>query len=647
MKRLLRQTSARSALLGVAVLAGCSGEAKPGSQTAEDDPLGTFELALGVSGYTIDTVTVTLTSQALVPAVTRVRSIDVSDPNAAVSATEYGLPPGRYDIGLSAHVVDDPTSAFDESTIACKGSLAGVIVRPGAITQVDDLTLLCTRDGGQVQTLGGVSIGADVATSTINNCPDLIGSVSISPLETSVGAAIALSASLAPDTTIAWSAVAGTFSADGSSFTCPAVAGTFTLQATVKRADGCQQTMSQQVKCHNSYQGSCEALPSAFAFEGSCGLRSPCYTLQNGCDWQINCRGQTVSGEGEGNGSFPFIHTNGRACSASLVEGELKGSCTDAAGATCDFATNVAPPATPFCEKLPTTINDVTACGVTYRTCNVIQAGCTYQASCDGGAAVLSGSVVDDQLQWNPSVDGKSYRCQGPIVDGAVSGTCTQTGSGVTSPATCDDYAASVPVAPAACEETLPSEGFALAGCGLDGNCFAVQRGCLWQVACDSGTYAGTADATNAFSFTGADGRACSAAVKDGKFTGSCEGGGESCGFAPALPALDTSCFQVPAHILWQGCGTVTGIACNVFQNGCDFVASCQNGQLNFAGLTGPSDITFPGLAGYTCNAALNESSTALYGQCTRENENGTVSTCRDLTDQIGARLAITWPSAE
>jgi hypothetical protein len=285
---------------------------------------------------------------------------------------------------------------------------------------------------------------------------------------------------------------------------------------------------------------------------------------------------------------------------------------------------------------------------VTYQSCNVIQAGCTYQANCDNGAAILSGAVVGAQIQWNPSVAGKSYRCQGPIVDGAVRGACTQTGNNTPMPATCSDFAATVPVAPSTCEETLPSAGFALSGCGLDGSCFAVQRGCVWQVACSSGVYNGTASATNAFQFTGPGGRSCTASVVDGAWRGQCEGGGESCGFAPVEPVQDTSCFQLPEQLLWRGCGTVSGYACSTFQSGCNFAASCNGGQLNVYGTARPTGITFPGIAaGWTCNADLTEEGNAMHGQCTRPNADGTVSNCRDLTNQIGARLVLSWSDAE
>ena len=385
-------------------------------------------------------------------------------------------------------------------------------------------------------------------------------------------------------------------------------------------------------------------MPGAFSFEGSCGLRTPCHAIQNGCDWEINCRAQTFQGEGEGNGSFPFIYTNGRSCTGNLANGVLSGTCTDAAGATCDYKTNSAPPATPFCEKLPSTITNITACGVTYKSCSVIQSACAYQANCDNGAAILNGSVVGDQIQWNPSVAGNNYRCQAPIVNGAVSGTCTQTGNNIPSPLTCSDFAGSIPVAPSACDETLPTAGFALEGCGLNGSCFATQRGCVWQVACDGKVYGGTASATNTFQFTGPEGRACTAAVVDGKWTGSCEGGGQSCTFGPVAPAQDTSCFQVPAQILWQGCGTVAAIACKTFQNGCSFAASCRGGELNILGSARPTGITFPGIsAGWTCNADLVPTGDELQGQCTRPNADGTVSNCRDLTNQIGARLVIGW----
>lgn len=615
--------AAVGALVGACALVGCEGES-PRQGGTEAERSGGLGLALTVEGYAVNSVVLNIASEDLTPAITRERTLDVSQPGATVSAFEYGLPAGTYTLGLSANVVDDPNTAVDESTIACVGSVDDVVVTAGVVTQVSNLVLLCTVDGGQVRRAGGIRIDAELETESINQCPDLVQGLFVGPLVTSVGGTVQIAAELAEGASITWSARGGTFSPDGTQYTCPAIAGKYTLRANVARAGGCSETVTTEVTCHGSYSGSCEALPSGFAFTGACGLRSPCHVIQDGCSWQATCRDQVFSGEGEGT-SFPFIALNGDECSASLVDGELVGTCSSGDD-VCEFATNTNPPPVVDCEALPDTITDVTACGVTYAACDVVQDGCRYQANCDNGAAILNGSVVGDELQWNFVRDAKSFRCQAPIVAGAVQGSCVQ--RLVEDPTTCDDFAATVPRrAGPVCEESLPTEGFVVEGCGLEGLCFAFERGCAWEVVCNGVTHAGVASATNSFAFTGKDGLACTASVIDGVLTGSCADASTSCGFSAREPVVDQSCYQAPSDLLFSGCGW-TDLPCQFLQDGCAFAANCNNGEILTVGTANASGVAFKGAGSFLCEASLNEAGDALNGQCTVTRPDGSVSTC-------------------
>lgn len=635
--------SACAAALVAGLFAGC------GSQGAAEElvvqaqaPQGSLGLALTVSGYRVDEVQVTVASETLDLQLVRSRSLVVSDPHATVSLTEYGLPAGSYGVSLVAQPVDDPATELDESAVACAGSVSGIAVVAGEITEVPDLVLLCGEGGGDVQTAGGITVHAEVEVDLTPACGNLVRELYVGPMQTSVGQQVDLATVVDEGVNVTWSARAGAFSADQSTYTCPAVAGTYELTATFVRDEECERTVTREVVCKSAYEGSCEPLPSSFALEGSCGLRSPCHVEQQGCAWEASCRGQVLRGEGAGN-SYPFIDNEGRVCTGSIVDGRFAGSCVDESEQTCEFQANEAPALKPYCAPLPKTISNVTACGESHASCDVIQDGCTYQASCNGGADLISGTVQDNSLRWDTTVAGKSVRCTGELVDGKVAGSCAERGRDIVDPLTCDDFAIDAPSdgAGGSCEETLPSEGFALAGCGLDNLCFATQRNCVWQVACGEQVYGGTASEANQFAFTTADGRSCTGSVVDGEFVGSCEGGGESCQFAPTELAPIAGCFEVPARVQTGGCGAFWD--CDVVQSGCDFQARCQGGEYAITGTARPTGITFPGLTGYTCAADVNEDGTRLLGECTRPNDDGTVSQCRDLTEQQGARLAIDW----
>jgi len=472
----------------------------------------------------------------------------------------------------------------------------------------------------------------------------LVEELSIASLQASVGGSVALVATAAADVTVAWSAEAGEVSADGSTYTCPSVAGQYAVTATFSDGASCERAYSEVVTCKSTFEGQCSALPEAFVLEGSCGLRSPCHLVQSGCSWEADCRGRTIRGEGDSANTFSFIDTasTGLTCSTELIDGELVGSCTDRAGASCTVATNTEPAPVPQCEQLDGTISDLTVCGQTHAACEVIQDGCSYQAKCQDGTT-FTGQVQDTTLRVDLAVDGNDFRCQEPIVDGQVNGSCTQRGRGIENPIVCDDFSATTPVASfGSCEATLPSAGFKLEGCGLDDICFAEQRGCVWEIVCGgTTTYSAIASESNVFEFANASGDACVASVVDGEVQGSCTTSAGACEFGEVAPTVDESCFQIPSVIESSGCGG--GQLCQVFQDGCEWAASCNAGVI--AGTATATSITWPGFnPDFICTAELTASGDQMNGNCNRENADGSVSQCRDLTDVQDDFLVLTFP---
>jgi hypothetical protein len=611
------------ALLGASALAGCSAENGGSNDAPGTAGVGTLSVALTVDGYTVNSVQIDINSEDLAPPVSRSRTLNVSDPRATVSATERGLPAGTYTVGLSANVVDNPDTQLDESTIGCVGSVDGVAVTAGVTTQVNDLVLLCTVDGGQTRVAGGITINAEVDTRSINQCPDLVSDLFVGPLETSINGVVDISTQLVDGATITWSALAGTFNAERTQYTCPATPGTYTLTGAVRRGS-CRETVTQAVACHGSFTGTCDALPTSTVVRSSCGLNTICTVTQDGCDWQANCDGELFNGEGQGD-QFPFVFVDSSVCTGSVVDGELVGSCTGTNG-SCDYASDSDPDPVWSCAALPREITNLTTCGVTHESCEVIQEGCDFRANCGAGTTIIAGYLEGDTVvQWDTTENGINLRCTGELADDELTGSCTQRGR-VATPVTCDDFSAEVPPrAGPVCEETLPAAGFVLEGCGLDGPAFAFQRGCAWALRVGETEYAGVASETNAFTFTNADGQACTASVVDGELAGSCEGSGASCEFATVEPAADPSCFLVPSNLSSSGCEAE--FDCQVVQSGCDIAASCAGGSISFLGTATATGVTFPGLEDNICVAELNAAGDGLVGQCTRPDATG----CNDL----------------
>lgn len=612
--------------------------------TENETQLGELGLRLTVGGLTVSRVDLTISSEAGPVAVTRTRTFDVEDPNASISATERGLPPGSYALALTAQPVDDPATALDESEFPCAGAKAGVVVEAGKVTKVDDLVLLCTVDGGMVQTAGGISLDVDVQTELVNDCPDLVDGAFVAPLETSTGGSVQLAAEHAEGVSVVWTAAAGAVSADGSSYTCPGTPGSYTLQATFTRDAECKQVFTEQVTCHSSYAGSVEALPTAFGFTGSCNLTGPCQLSQDGKEWTAVCgsrpdRFSFLSGEAVAHNQFPFLASNGRVCSGEVVEGELVGTCTDPAGTSCNFATDSSPAQALACPII-TELAELRTCGGNYEHCNVAQQGCNILAKC-GDDYIGRNINTDGSIRVEEMVDSKLVRCEAPVVGSSASGTCKEVGA-ASNPVSCD-FAAELVEAESACEETLPAAGFVLGGCGFDDLCIARQQGCVWEVACSRGIYTGTASGTDAFEFVGPGGAACRGSAANGEFVGSCGSEASACTFGPVAPEVDPSCIAVPESVSARGCGFGSHTGFEVVQDGCRFLGYAPSRGVYVFGDVTASGMSFPGFTqGWVCSVEQSaEVGDELWGNCERQNADGTVSQCRDLTSDQGSRLVI------
>lgn len=630
------------ALLALGV-AACDQESLTEKQAPE---FGAMDLALSIEGgLEIDTVELSIIGEGVRADITRNRSLNVDDTHATISAKEGGLPPGSYQVSLSASVLDLPSTYFDESTIACAGSVSGVEVAAGTTADAQ-FTMVCTKDGAQVQLAGALRINANSELVELNQCPDLYSSAFIAPLTASVGSSVQLGIELMAGASVVWSASRGIVAADGSNYTCPDVPGDYTVFAEISTEDGCRQSFSEVVSCRSAYVGECATLPQAFSWEGNCGLRSPCHLIsQDGCSWTATCRDQVISGEGTSEVSFPFAYSRGSTeldCAAELVNGELVGTCEGARG-TCQINTNRTPSPAAACEHV-LDLPSVTVCGETQTMCDVIQDACTFQAKCSDGT-LRTGDVVGDELRWNMDESpngGNYYRCQEPIVDGVSSGACRRL-RGELEPEVCEDFHAEVNLLDlGTCTETLPTQGFKLEGCGLDGVAFATQRDCVWQVVSQVGTFGGFAPANNTYSFESPTGESCVASVVAGRVVGSCGAGSSACSFDTVEPAVDQNCFQIPNVVTTRGCGFGAPTPFQVVQDGCDFYGYASSRGVFVAGEATEIGIRFPGISeGWVCQADLNEEAGELWGGCSRANEDGTTSLCRDFTNSQGDRLVI------
>lgn len=315
-----------------------------------------------------------------------------------------------------------------------------------------------------------------------------------------------------------------------------------------------------------------------------------------------------------------------------------------------------------YSAKLPSELTDLTFCGTQFGDCKVAQDDVDLTLMCGEGddTVMLRATMVGNTFQHWSRRGEDWYDCTGHWDGQGLTGACTKwVGFGSDEPAdACEDLAftAQDPLAHGTCEQILPQEGFTLQGCGMEDACVAVQRGCDWQINCGDKTYSGRINRRRRMHFENSAGQKCIASVgRDGKVRGSCRNsliswhenvgqGMQACAFRSVAAQPSQACFQMPSTISTRGCGAFFD-NCRVYQDGCEFMTQCESGQHNFYGVVDSDGIEFTGLAGYTCTADLvdEDGKQRLLGGCTRQEQDGTISECRDLSEAFGARLALDW----
>lgn len=230
------------------VLTACS------TTPPEDDPdaVGALGFELTIEGLELETISIRVDGDSLTSP--RERALPAQSPGASISFSERGLPPGSYSVALSGIPKDDPATDVDESELSCAGFRDGIVVRSGEVTEVDDLILTCTLDGGEVFVGGGIRVDAETDIVTDEPCRDVADSFFVGPLKTSVGAPVNIVATAVPGSSVQVSVNGGTLSADGKRLTCPALSGQVTVTAQFESAEGCQQTLSEIVRCERPAQ---------------------------------------------------------------------------------------------------------------------------------------------------------------------------------------------------------------------------------------------------------------------------------------------------------------------------------------------------------------------------------------------------------
>lgn len=406
-------------------------------------------------------------------------------------------------------------------------------------------------------------------------------------------------------------------------------------------------------------------LPTSFALTGDCNLRSPCHLDQDGEDFKITCRPSSRSPyqfEGSITGSrgkrisfdaLAFDRDSGDQlpnpfrCEARLTRQGWIGTCQDLATPDepnpsteqCAIELNERPAPLVYAEQLPSYVAGFTACGMSYTDCETIQDGTSARLRCkdsNNEDALFSGTLRGNALSIDITKDDMRYRCTADYNNEPTSGVCTQRlprGSEDT-PLTCDDFAFDATpeeIAHGSCDNSLPTS-FKLEGCGLEGACQAVQRGCEWQVTCGEETFGGRSNGRN-FQFTNDEGQRCTLRTdSNGVVRGNCRGNGsaERCLIRQVQVAEvdETQCFKMPSVITTAGCGLFAD--CNVIQDGCIVQASCRNGEFGFTADVTTNNISFDGIGDFTCSADLVEEDgkKRLVGGCTAMREDGTIRGC-------------------
>ncbi|HVW29995.1 MAG TPA: hypothetical protein VHC69_31755 [Polyangiaceae bacterium] len=578
------------------VTAGCSaGDAGDGSSLGLNGATGSVGLAItSPDGQLISSVRYTVTNKA--GEVVHNDVVNVSDPNSTISVTFSLVAATGYTISMTADSVQGGH---------CAGSATFDVVK-GSTTHVA-LSLACgaAADGN----------GVVVVNGTLDpSCPR-VSTETVAPLVTSVGGVLTLNgAASSSDAVLTWSATSGTIkspNAATTTFTCTAP-GTATVTLTATRGTTCVDSKRVDVSCVTP-------LPTSLVLT-DCQATRVCQLEQQGTDWKAVCDAGATVLSGTVQGSTVAWHAlDGSACTATLQNGHLNGTCQSDAGTCPVSSADPLPSAT--CLTVPSQILS-DGCGSADTRCDVVQNGCTWQASCADGK-VFGGTATATGLRWT-AADRSSCRTaasNGTLPAGTLSGTCTPPSSNKTATA-CNftlQRPADLPPDPV-CQPLASS--FVLDGCGFNTQyadtagspiCRTTQNGCLWQTSCGDVSMSGRAtDST--YTWTTSDGKNCTGTVTAGKLSGSCSDGTNTCAFQQRDPQPPQACQTVPPSLTIDGCG-VQG-SCVTVQDGCDWQALC-NGVVTYDGIatsTGLALLTHIDDAPFWCT--LDIAGSAITGSC-------------------------------
>jgi cysteine-rich repeat protein len=229
---------ALSCALSGGMMVGCSsGDNEPSSISGES--AGKVGLNLEIAdGINVDTVHWVVTQGGVT---VLEGDIPVSDPGATISLLVGGLPPGDYNIALTATSTD--------GEVTCLGDADFTVLANQTVAAHVDLECSSTDDDGEVR------VDASVTECTLN----VIETYTAAPLVTSTGGSIELTSTaldvdgLQPD--FLWSSTGGSITSPTSPdavFNCDGDAGTHTLTLTVSSEANTNIPGQDPVSCEDS-----------------------------------------------------------------------------------------------------------------------------------------------------------------------------------------------------------------------------------------------------------------------------------------------------------------------------------------------------------------------------------------------------------
>ncbi|HEY0464587.1 MAG TPA: hypothetical protein VGC79_10275 [Polyangiaceae bacterium] len=244
-----------------------------------------------------------------------------------------------------------------------------------------------------------------------------------------------------------------------------------------------------------------------------------------------------------------------------------------------------------------------------------------------GGTIALSGAATrsDGVLKWSassgtikvPSAADTTFTC-------TEAGTATVTLT-VSRGESCVD-SKSIDVA---CVTTLP-KSLVLTDCQATRVCQLEQHGSDWKAVCNNGAtvLTGTVQGQTA-TWTATDGSPCTATLKDGQLSGTCQPAAGACPVSSKEAIPSPTCLTVPSQLLVDGCGSANTL-CDVVQNACTWQATCQGGKV-FGGTSTATRLQWTAADGSSCRTATADGTLpagALSGTCTppRTNPAGVVA---------------------